>query len=439
MLLLLCLTSCKKEFLEEKSSKALLVPTTFSDFQALMDNYRIMNSHAPGLSLIATDEFMLNDAVWARLSTATQRNSYIWASDLAEGEVIYDWNVPYTAVFYSNVVIEGLGKMGDDEQSKPEWKKIKGSALFFRASAFFHLSQSFCKQFDQNAEIELGIPLPLNPDVNISYDRGTLKDTYDRILNDLQEAYNLLPDVDITKNRPTKKSTALLLSRVYLTMGQYSDALKWADLCIAKSPSLIDYNLLDQSVFYPFARTLPNGNDEVLLLMNNISYSFWGTSTTIVSDDLYTLYKDDDLRKKIYFYKSAIGENLNKNYFALSLPEAYLISAECSARLNDLPASLSKLNTLLKYRMDKRTYIPLSISDKDLLLKIIIEERRKEMACRGVRWYDLKRFNKEQGLQTTLKRTVNGRLYELLPNDKRYVYPIPDDEMRRHNLIQNER
>jgi hypothetical protein len=38
-----------------------------------------------------------------------------------------------------------------------------------------------------------------------------------------------------------------------------------------------------------------------------------------------------------------------------------------------------------------------------------------------------------------LKRTVNGTEYSLAPNDARYVMPIPDDEITRSGIIQNQR
>ncbi|SFH05158.1 RagB/SusD family nutrient uptake outer membrane protein [Pedobacter insulae] len=435
------LFSCKKEFLEEKPSKSLLVPTTFADMQALLDNYRIMNFQAPGLTMLATDEVILGDATWSALSTAPQRNSYVWAADLAEGATIFEWNNPYMAIFYANVVLDGLDNMSDADKDSPEWKKLRGAALFFRGSGFFYLSQLFCEQYDDKANANLGIPLPLHPDVNRRYGRGTLQETFDRILMDLNEAYTLLPEKEVSKIRPTSLATAAMLARINLTMGNYNEAGELANSCISKYDGLIDYNVLNPSSFNPFEETLPNGNAEVLLYMASVSYAFQGASTTTVDPNLYALYEEIDTRKKIFFTTNTAGLINSRNYGGISLPEVYLISAECYARNNALSESMVMLHRLREKRYIKNSIAQQTVLSRDEALRLIFIERRKELSCnsRSMRWYDLKRLNKEQLYETTLKRYVNGQVHELLPNDRRYVYPIPDQEIIRHQHVQNQR
>tara|TARA_R110002033_G_scaffold36621_1_gene75228 strand:+ start:3737 stop:3916 length:180 start_codon:yes stop_codon:yes gene_type:complete len=57
---------------------------------------------------------------------------------------------------------------------------------------------------------------------------------------------------------------------------------------------------------------------------------------------------------------------------------------------------------------------------------------------RGLRWQDIRRLNKE-GAGITLTRTLKGENYTLPPNDPRYIFPIPDDEIALSGIKQNVR
>jgi len=439
MLLISLNSSCQKEFLEERPALSLLVPTTLSDLQALLDNTTIMNSIAPGLTQIATDEFAFDDGPWAALATAPQRNSYIWAADLSEGEIIYDWNGPYRAIFYTNVVLDGLDKLPAADTQTAAYRQVKGSALFFRGLAFFYLSNSFCKAYDGSAGSTPGIPMPLTADVNARYDRGTLEQTYKQLLSDLETAYSLLPNLAIAKNRPTAAAAAAILSRVYLDMGDYDKSLSYANACISQQDKLIDYNTFNTTIFYPFEETLPNGNTEILLFMNFVSYAFQGASTTIAAPELYNQYGTDDLRKTVFFNKSSKGNITYKGYDGITLPEVFLSAAECLARQGKLEDCAAMLNKLLKFRISKATFSPVVFATAEDALRRVLLERRKEMVAHGLRWFDIKRLNLTPATAITLNRTVAGKTYTLLPNDKKDVYPIPLQEISRHNIQQNER
>src|SRR5690606_13729245 len=101
----------------------------------------------------------------------------------------HDWTRPYQQIFYSNVVLDGLAKLAPDIQGDEEWAQLKGSALFFRTWAYFHLSQLFCPPYRrETAETELGLPLREHADVNVIADRSSLEETYARMIGDLKIA-----------------------------------------------------------------------------------------------------------------------------------------------------------------------------------------------------------------------------------------------------------
>jgi hypothetical protein len=70
---------------------------------------------------------------------------------------------------------------------------------------------------------------------------------------------------------------------------------------------------------------------------------------------------------------------------------------------------------------------------------LILEERRRELIGRGLRWTDLRRINQETDYAVTLEKSLNGESYILEPNSVRYTYPIPDDEIILSGIRQNER
>jgi len=96
------------------------------------------------------------------------------------------------------------------------------------------------------------------------------------------------------------------------------------------------------------------------------------------------------------------------------------------------------LDQLLITRYKPGTYLQTTDLKQAELLDRILEERRKELVWRGSRWHDVKRLNKE-GRGIHFYRTVHGDEYHLQPNDSRYVFPIPPDEIMLSGLEQNER
>jgi hypothetical protein len=116
-----------------------------------------------------------------------------------------------------------------------------------------------------------------------------------------------------------------------------------------------------------------------------------------------------------------------------------LIAAEGYSRSGNLEMGNLYLNELLRNRYDKESWEDLMIEEQEELLKRILLERRKELIGRGIRWSDLRRLNQETGSEITLERVIDGETYSLLPNDPLYVFPIPDVEIQRSGIAQNNR
>lgn len=438
------LSSCSKDWLEAKPDKSLVVPNTVGDLQLLLDNnYQVFNIvQASGLGEISAGDFYISQASWLTISSAQERSAYIWerTADFYKGEQSLDWERAYARILNANLVFKGLHelKQGADHEA---WNNVKGSALFFRAFDFFNLAQEYCKVYDAgNAPMELGLPLRLDYDINISVQRSNLQDTYNQIIKDLKEAVPLLVKDPLYKTRPSRQAVYALLARTYLSMERYTEAGLYADSALQIQSQLMDYSKLPINGTYLIARFNPE-----VIFHSTFTYGIFNTSRLLVEPALLNAYAASDLRKRVFF--TAVNNGMtyrgsysgDKNFFGgLATDELYLIRAEYFARLGKLDAALKDLNGLLKTRWEG-SYIPIELHNQEAVLRQVLAERRKELVFRGLRWSDLRRLNKDYRFSVNLSRTINGQTYLLMPGDKRYVLPIDEIEIKLSGIAQNER
>jgi starch-binding outer membrane protein, SusD/RagB family len=436
-------SSCKKDWLDAKPDKKLVVPHTLADLQALLDNTTfVFNFGQPGLGEIGSDDYYVQYPTWLALSSSQQKNGYVWAKEVYNGESVSDWMLPYQRVFYENYILETIENVPEDSTNLAAWNNVKGSALFGRGFDFYSLADLFAKPFDSaTAATDAGIPLRLHSDINGTSDRATVLQTYNQIITDLKASLLLLPNTPAYKTRPSKAASYAMLARTYLNMGNYSRSLLFADSALMMQPRLIDYNTLNISSSFPF----PKFNDEVIYHAAFNYPRIIGNRVAIVDSTIYGSYDSNDLRKHLFFtVKSGLlrfkgGYEGNTAFAGIATDEMYLISAECNARLGNITTAMDRLNFLLRTRWRAGTFVDLTASTADEALRLILQERRKELIFRGLRWTDLRRLNKDPRFAITLIRNLDGTIYTLPPGDDRYVWPIPEKEIQLSGIAQNPR
>jgi len=445
----LTFSSCKKNFLDEKPNSAIILPTTLDEFQMLMENMTV-HGFTINLPLLSSDELeYINYDTYLALRQNVAKNTYIWNKDIFGGEInTGDWNNQYTSIFYANNVIAGLSKIPRTPENDKKWKFLFGWAHYCRAFAYFDLVKNFSPPYDlKNAKTLLGVPLRLNPSIDEIMPRSTQEQTYDRIFTDLDIALNNLePAMSLNKNQPTKITCYALGARIYLSMGEFIKSETYADNCLTLYNKLTDYNAISLTDANPF-RTI----DTELLYHTTAPGVYTSLTVTTANNNinipqrLISLYNTNDLRLPIYFARRANGTYVRKRGYqrsgsytstGLATDEIYLIKAECAARRDDVATSTKYLNDLLVKRFKTGTFAPINITDPSLLLDKVLEERQKELIWRGLRWDDIRRLNK-LGANFTLSRLLNGVTYALLPNDVRFTFPIPDNELMLSGIQQN--
>ncbi|UII27658.1 RagB/SusD family nutrient uptake outer membrane protein [Fulvivirga maritima] len=453
-ILLLLLSACdQEEWLEIRSDKKQVVPSSLKDYQAILDNALDMNTATPSLGEVSADDYYITQQDWETMTSGASlihRKAYLWQEDIyQDDDQVPSWNMPYATIYYANAVLEGIKKVEVAPDEKADFDRIRGTALFHRSWCFFQLAQVFCQQYEAaSAASQLGLPLRTDPDINVTYQRSSLEDTYQKIIDDLETALPLLPGIAQESTRASKASVQALLAKVYLQTGRYSQALLAADESLQLYHELMDYNDLDPSASYPFEILNPE-----TVFYNRMLYVSEGPLSNDrmrIAPELYNSYAEHDLRKSL-FYREADGDHFfrgsynNGNFFAMyyfsgiATDELYLIRSECYARTGKVTEALHDLNTLLQHRYEQGHFVPIAISNAEQALERILLERRKELVFRGIRWPDIKRYIAYDGRDITLQRQLGNSTYSLAPHDLRYTLPLPYNVVSISGIEQNER
>ena len=450
------LTGCN-DYLDIKP-KGEKIPTTVSDYETLL-NYESVQKVSDTYPAYLTDDVFLPNVAEGTatpgLNSVDQsiRNLYLFKKEVF-GDAQDDgfWFASYNRIYYYNTVIDNIMNAdGSDEQQK---LSIRAEALISRALEYLYLVNGYAKHYDvRTAESDPGVPLILDEDISKkNLVRASVKDVYAQILSDLQTALPNLP-VQAKGNafRASKAAGYGVLAKMYLYMGNYAEALKAANEVLEINNSLLD--LKKYAVVKPqssIGRTnVPQDIDNPENIYIKFAPYVYGLSSKVFgSDELISLFSEDDMRLQVYFTKNFRNIPTDKYVWApylranlaVSSPEIYLIAAECEAREGSVERAMSLINKLRDNRIKNNT--PLVAIDRSDALQKVLEERRRELAISGmVRYIDLKRLNKESQFAKTVSHVTGEDTFSLEPNSPLYVLPIPAKVMRfnKNSMQQNER
>lgn len=439
------LFSCKK-YLDINADAENVIPKTFKDCQLLMDDYTILNASFYAEGEAAADNYYITDANFNGITNVDERDNYIWD---AQGRHSPAWSKPYEATYKANLVLEVLKGL---RATDPQYNSLKGTALFFRAFAFYNLAQLFAQPYrSASAQNDLGIVLKLTPNVEPTVKRATLKETYDKIVQDFTDAASLLPVTTSIQSRPNKAATYAALARTYLTIEDYANAERAATEALKLHDDLMDFKSIT---------TIPRFNKEVIFqALANLPRTL-SPQVAKIDKTLYDSYVANDKRKSVFFREntganagtylfkgSYDGSILSQAFIGFATDELYLIRAECHARTGKIQASMDDLNTLLIKRWDPAAtdpaapFVPVTAGNATEALDKILIERRKELVYRNHRWTDLRRLNKDPRYAIKLERNKNTIAYTPLESDDlRYTMLIPiAEEVSLSGIPQNPR
>lgn len=450
------LTGCN-DYLDIKP-KGEKIPKTVTDYETLL-NYESVQKVSDTYPTYLTDDVYLPDVAQGTatpgLNSVDQSilNLYLFKKDVF-GEAQDDgfWFASYNRIYYYNTVIDNI--MDAEGPSEQQKHSIRAEALISRALEYLYLVNGYAKHYDvRTADTDPGVPLILDEDISKKdLVRASVKDVYAQIQSDLQAALPNLPaQPKGNAFRASKAAGYGILAKMYLYMGNYAEALKAANAVLEINNSLLDlkkYAVV--KVQSSIGRTnVPQDIDNPENIYIKFAPYVYGLSSKVFgSDELISLFSEDDMRLQIYFTKNFRNIPTDKYVWApylranlaVSSPEIYLIAAECEAREGSVERAMSLINKLRDNRIKNNT--PLVAIDRSDALQKVLEERRRELAMSGmVRYIDLKRLNQESQFAKTVTHVTGEGTFSLEPNSPLYVLPIPAKVMRfnKNSMKQNER
>jgi len=430
------LVSCNN-FLDIKPDSKMAIIESKQDLWTLLDNELVFNSVSV-LGEDLADNYYVSDQTWNSSANQAVRNKYVWNS--TENDDI-GWSVLYSKVYNANVVLEGTETI-KREIPENDYREIMGTALFYRSLFFYELLSVYAMPYKIGAtDSYLGIPLRTTADINQNFQRSTVKESLDLILRDMEMAGNYLKESSGSITRPSRLAVWSQMARIYLDIADYDHAMEYAGKVLDLADELLDYNLIDQDQKVPF----DHSNREVLHLTYGYS-SFLTQSRGIVDSTLYKSYAVGDRRKGSFFttgkggttiFKGSYTQGAGTHFTGTTTAEMYLVFIESAIKKNRLDLAQERLLFYLGHRYASGS-APSVDGNRETLLKLVHAERRKELVFRNRRWNDVKRFNLE-GEDILLRRSLNGKSFEIPANSNRYAMLIPIEVIKLGGIIQNDR
>lgn len=450
LILTTSLYSCQK-YLDIRP-KGKFIPKTIQDFEELSSNPSFANNGNAYLERLSDAVFMSQSVVNSGMNGVGSK-TYIWGPEYyLVTESDRSWDDNYNNIFNANIILQEVDGIEDGNEERKNI--VKGTALCNRAQAYIHLILFYAPVYNEStAGSDLGVPLIIVPDLEAKSPRATVKEVYEQIVDDLTTALPLLPDEPKNVYRQSKGVANGLLARLYLNMGQYEKAMSFANEALKSNNTIFDFNEYrfinpDRPALGIANRPLATEHPEMIGYMKTSFNTI--LNNTYIDPDLLKQFDSKDLRLKFGWtatdrngvavkepYPQHISAEVNYN---IAVPEMMLIVAECHARLNQKDQAVKLLNTLRKKRFATEDFKELEAATAEDALKLVIKERRMELFGKGLRWFDMKRLDKDPRFAKTYKRANTEQSYTLAPGSSHFVAQIPGLVMKLNpNIVPNPR
>lgn len=453
------------EFLKSED-KDQMIPQLVDDFTAILHRecaIRLNNN-------IYTD-FMTDDVTERRLSSTSAKNKtkslYAWqrdveidGSDLPCPEVNDSWSSSYRIVLMANYILENIDRAIGSEYERDY---VKGECHFFRAERYLELVNLYAKHYDAaTASTDLGVAERLGTGVEERYSRVSVERIYEIIEADLVAAITYFEQSGLKKSiwHPNATAAKLLLSRVYLYKGEWSDCVRLSSEVISKTGGQL-WNLSQNT-----QGTVVNvSNPEILFSFTAPSYHITTSIPNVyydgsmashgASSSLLGAFLAGDARRSKYLQDGQGYSVTNKwapeftsiGAFNYRVSEAYINRAEAYSELGSDGLAVADVQKVIENRVANISAVTIPTTG-DELKKFIFEERRREFCFEGMRLFDIKR--KQRLAPSTISHeftsvdntgSPSGTVIFSIPKTSpNLIWPIPQDEMDNNaDMVQNQR
>lgn len=372
----------------------------------------------------AGDDYQYNNIGGSNRASFYYDMNYQTASEFNTSTV--SWQSPYVVIGRANRIIAAAegGKLSDAVEAKAKIEQYAAESKVLRALAHFDLVRIYGKPYTEDQGASLGVPLVTGVlESNAKPARSTVAEVYTQVVKDLTEAIS--SNALATETKPGYVSVwgaKAILSRVYLNMGDYANALSVAEDIIKYSGAALwtrdqyfkawDASTPNESEFLFRLNVAGSTDNNDLNSIGNLQQRD-GYKEMVATKKFVDMLTSDpkDVRNKMFLPATAPKEveayGTNKVFLnklrgqggnlrnvtivpIIRLSEVYLTAAECAFRNNDKTKAVEYLNDLVKNRTT--TKASLATVDNITRERILIE-RRKELIGEGQRYFDALRNN----------------------------------------------
>lgn len=490
---LMTFTSCNMDLNPEGSIPDTEALNTVDDYENFNNGlYAMMRSITSGDYVVLSD-IQLDDFN-AVIGNGNRRMEFYNGQVLpSTGEIGSIYSGYYSMISQANFFLGYAVKKLEDKSLTPEElakiKRYTGQAYFFRAYCYSALADKFCQSYKNCSARDkegtgLSMQLVYHPTAdNSTYPgRSSLVDTYKQIVSDITNAVSLIEEYERQAGvEPTNDETYVnsdaakaLLARVYLNMGDDSNAAKVAEEIIGSER----YPLVSNKKQYHDMWFRDSGTE--IIWKVGADYTYHGSATGdafcnndqnpdyVPNNDAIYLFEESDTRWYAWFDNTeadnkaakqktivnsggsasmflfakypgnpilqpsgASGSNFINMGKPLRIGEIYLIAAEANANMGEEVKAKDYLSQIERARS---TGININRLSGSALFEEICNERHRELMGEGMRQADLKRWN----IGFSRSDAFDGQNNVIISNyrnlrysagDYRLTWPIPQHEI----------
>lgn len=422
--IVMVLTACER-FLDIKPVGSV-IPENEEQYRALLTNAYSRFPTDRGLAMFRSDEVQLNAA--DSYSEASYLDIYTWNDNApSDYTASFQWKDYYHIIYLANHII---AELADADGLTPAMEQMVGEAYCLRAYAHFTLVCLFAPPYADSTLNAPAVPLSMNTDTETTLSRSTVAQVYASVEADIASAMQYLNAPRWTGTlayRWSVQAAWAFRSRLYLYMARWNEAIGAAQQALALGGTLLDLNR--SRAVAPAHHTSP----ECIQALDFVITADYLKAARPSGDIMALFDPTGDLR----FLNLTVRETAAGDYAIAAdgspayrttfrVGELYLNMAEAHVRLGNTTAARDTLLALKRNRLETSYFAADSAAvvalDSDALLQAVLNERARELAFQGHRWFDLRRTSQQQ-----LIHRYNGAIHRLNRADARYTIPIPKE------------